>query len=466
MISKESAQFPPGFTWGVASSAYQVEGGWKADGKGLSVWDVYTNDYGITVPMTGKEQTGNVAINEYEREQYLRDIFEMKKLGINSYRFSIAWSRVLPMGTGPVNEKGIFYYSRLINDLLEAGIEPMITLFHWDLPRTLAEKGGWDHPDSVSWFKEYASLVFERFGSRVKKFITFNEPYIDLFMIEPLVHQIMRTGKIQFPVPEDQILAQLRSSFHWMMAHGEAVAEYKRRYPEGKIGITLSISPAYPAEDKEWDLQAARIADGLHNRWFLEAVFNGRFPGDIIQLFSKMQPLDFDPEKLESLKNHPIDFLGVNYYSSHWYRANPKAPFGIEALPNTDKNPSYNGPVYPQGLTELLVWIDKKYGSPEIYITENGAGFGPEDDKLENGRVNDVLRAGYLTRHIEAAGKALQQGVKLKGYFAWSIFDNFEWLFGYSRRFGLIYVDFATQQRIWKKSAFTYRDLILESRKK
>ena len=454
----QAIRFPDDFVWGTATSAYQVEGAWQEDGKGLSVWDTYTNVYNLA----GGE-TANVTIDQYHR--YVEDVALMREMGIQSYRFSIAWSRVLPQGTGEVNQAGIEYYSRLVDELLAAGIEPAITLFHWDLPQALADRGGWHNRESVEWFGNYARIMFEALGDRVDTWITFNEPFIDLMVIGGAIRSML-DPEIQpvedyFALPADLQASQAIASHHWMLAHARAIQIYRELRLEGKIGITLSISPAYPATDNKNDAAAAHVADGLHNRWFLDPVLKGEYPEDILALYSAHADVGIRDGDMERIRESKIDFLGVNYYGPTRVRADPASShFGYERLPNPDEQPAFNGEVYPDGLYDLLVRVDRDYGKPLIYITENGAGFGADDDSLVDGEINDTLRRDYIKRHLVAAHRAIQQGVNLKRYYLWSCFDNFEWVFGFGRRFGMVYVDFDTQERIWKGSAYDYQSYI------
>jgi len=454
-------QFPDDFVWGTATSAYQVEGAWQEDGKGQSVWDTYTNVYGLA----GGE-TGNVAIDQYHR--YVEDVELMKAMGIQSYRFSVAWARVLPQGTGAVNQAGLDYYSRLVDTLIAAGIEPTVTLFHWDLPQALADRGGWHSRESVEWFGNYARVMFEALGDRVNTWITFNEPFIDAFIIGGAVRSALdpeiEPVEDYFAMPSALQAGQAMASHHYVLAHAHAVQIYRELQLDGKIGITLSISPAYPATDSDSDAAAAHVADGLHNRWFLDAVLKGAYPEDILALYSAHSDVGIRNADMERISRSQIDFIGVNYYAPTRVRANPASPhFGLEHLPNPDEDPAFNGEVYPDGLYDVLVRVDREYGEPLIYITENGAGFGPEDDSLINGEVDDTLRRDYVRRHLVAAHRAIQQGVNLRRYYLWSCFDNFEWVFGYSRRFGLVYVDFETQERIWKGSAYDFQTYIRDN---
>ncbi len=450
--------FPADFVWGTATSAYQVEGAYNEDGKGVSVWDTYTNKFNLA-----QGETGNVAIDQYHR--YEEDVALLREMGVQSYRFSLAWTRILPEGTGVVNQAGIEYYNRLIDALINAGIEPAITLYHWDLPQALADRGGWRNRESVAWFEAYAEIAFKAFGDRVRTWITFNEPYIDRMILGGFLKSrfdpSLESVQNPFAMPGSILAGQAIETHHWMLAHARAVKIFRALGRQGKIGITLSISPAYAASDSDMDRAAARLQDGLHNRWFLDPVLTGAYPDDILSRYSALADLDIREGDMELIRENRADFAGVNYYSPARVAADPGAePFDTVLLSNPDEHPAFNGEVYPEGLYDLLVRIDREYDHPLIYITENGAGFGPEDDRLENGRVHDVRRTDFMKRHLNQAHRAIEEGVNVKRYYVWSAFDNFEWVFGYKNRFGLIYVDFETQDRIWKDSAFEYQSII------
>jgi len=453
------------FLWGVASAAYQVEGGYQADDKGRSNWDVYTNDYQVTKAFIGKQDTGNVAINFYERSQYLQDIALMKQLGVNAYRFSIAWSRILPDGIGEINSKGIAYYSQLIDDLLANEIEPVVTNFHWDLPYKLQEKGGWVNPDSVQWYAEYANVLFKNYSDRVKKFITFNEPFINIFFIEPLAHNAIKKKTNTFAISNETYGKQAEAVHHLLLASATAIQNYHQLNLDGAIGITLSFTPTLPLDpNNAEDVQAATIFDGLHNRWFLDAMYRGEYPDDIMKLHQKYNP-DFkvSAEDMQLIVANQPDFIGVNFYAPAYVKADNSAPYKAEWFStNPDEVKMFNGPVRPEYLYKLLMWIKNEYGNPVIYITENGAGFGEIDEQLEGDLVKDPLRTDYIKRHIDIALQAKRDGVDLRGYMLWSFCDNFEWLFGYDKRFGIVYVDFDSQQRIPKQSFYAYQQIIQE----
>ncbi len=449
------------FLWGTASAAYQVEGGWQADGKGLSNWDVYTNRYRITVPAIGKQETGNVACNTYSREQYLRDISLMRELGANAYRFSISWSRILPEGSGRVNQAGLAYYSRLVDDLDAAGIEPMVTLFHWDLPQVLQEQGAWGNRQSVEWYRDYASIVIRALGDRVDKFITFNEPFIDLFLIEPSAENICAGRSPN--ATSAQYGAQATAMHHWILANALVTHDFHASGHRGMIGCALPLVPMKPVNpDSEADRTAAMLADGLVNRWWLDAAFKGSYPADLIPVLQKYNPAFSVPEEdMAVIRANPSDFLGVNYYAQAYARQDELSPLGVGWMnTNPDEVKMFNGPVRPDELYHLLLRIKRDYGNPPVFITENGAGFGDFDEVMDGDTVKDPLRTDYIRRHIAAALRARADGADLRGYFCWSLLDNFEWMQGYERRFGIVHVDFETQKRTPKQSFHAYREIV------
>lgn len=452
------------FLWGAASAAYQVEGAWQADGKGLSNWDIYTNVYRATEPVTGKQETGNIAINAYDREQYLQDIALMRQLGLNCYRFSLCWSRLLPDGVGKVNEAGVAHYQQFVVDLLEAGIEPVVTLYHWDLPRALDDRGGWYNPESVAWFRHYASLVRETLGPKVTKFITFNEPFIDLFLIEPMVENIKTGIGDPFAITDAQYGRQAVALHHWLLANAQVIGDYRAAGYRGEVGVALPLMPTIPENPgKSDDILSAALGDAVINRWCLDALFKGRYPVEVMNSIQALNPeFTVTEADLAVLAANKPDFLGVNFYAPAYVRHDPRMPLGINWMEtNPDPAPAaFNGPVRPDYLRRLLERIRDEYDNPPVYITENGAGFGPVDEVVDGDTVNDPRRANYIRRHVEAALKARESGVDLRGYMVWSLFDNFEWLQGYGRRFGLVHVDFDSQKRTPKRSFEAYRELI------
>jgi beta-glucosidase len=456
--------FPPGFLWGAATAAYQVEGGWQADGKGLSVWDVYTN----VDRMAEGGETANVALNMYGRAQMLQDIALLEGLGVNAYRFSINWPRILPDGVGTPNPAGIAYYRQLISDLQAVGIEPLLTLYHWELPQALAEKGGWANREIVGWFRNYAGVVFDSLGRDVKLFLALNEPSTDMgFTV--FARQFRETGS-RVPVP---IAPPPVKSFTWFpgarmvhhqhLAAAAAIEEYRRRNLPGRIAAAaMLLIPALPATDSDADAKAAWLADGLMNRIYLDPMLKGVYPEDVVAaLHGVGAALPIEPGDMERIAANRGDYLGINFYSGFPFAADPAAAdnWGLRMTWESSPADPYNGPVRPDLFTASLLRLKQDYGNPPVIVTENGAGV-PGDDELVNGQVNDARRTDYLVRHVAALGEAIRQGADVRGYFHWSSHDNFEWIAGTGRRFGLIHVDFATQRRTLKRSAGVYRTLI------
>ncbi|MFW9895278.1 MAG: GH1 family beta-glucosidase [Candidatus Thorarchaeota archaeon] len=445
--------FPKDFLWGAATSSYQIEGAWDEDMKGESIWDKMSHTPGRII--TG--DTGDIACDHYHR--YKEDIQLMKQINLNAYRFSISWPRIFPDGKGKVNKKGVEFYDNLINELITNEIEPVITVYHWDLPLTLHEIGDWESRKVVDAYVGYTKFLFDHFGDRVKKWITFNEPavFTVLFYGAGLF-----TGKSN---PRGGYIASKNVN----IAHAKAVEAYRNsKYPEGSIGITLNLSQIYPQEISTLNSKATHFIDGITNRWYLDPIFRAEYPEDILYFLN--QKYNFPPipkEDLELLKKNPIDFLGINNYTCTRVEAKKPEDLTSESKLIVNKRiegreySQYNWEVCPEGLRDLLVRIDKDYNHPTIYITENG--ISGKDDNIVNGIVQDDDRLNYLKRYFKAANDAIEKGVKLKGYFIWSLLDNFEWMFGYSLRFGLFRVDFETQERIWKKSAQWYQDVIAQN---
>ena len=451
--------FPESFHFGAATSAYQIEGAWQADGKGLSVLDFYTNEIGIA-----GGATGNVAIDHYHR--YGEDIDHLRRLGLDTYRFSIAWPRILPNGVGPVNEAGLKHYGAVIDSLLSAGIRPVVTLYHQDLPLELARRGGWGNPRSPEWFAEYARVVFEAYGDRVSTWITLNEPYMETMYIgsiaKGLLHPALEGRFV--PVPGEALAVQALDAHHHLLAHGRAVEVFREMGLPGRIGIALNLSPVYAAADDPADAAAARLEDGILNRWFLDAVLRGSYPEDVLRRY-RAAGLTSDLESISALGRVPPDFIGVNYYAPRRVRRRPGSHrFGIEVLADPDTVTSSLGEVHPEGLYDLLTRIARDYGSPRLVITENGCGFGPADEVVVGGRIHDALRIGYLKDHLRQVHRALEEGVPVEGYIVWSAFDHFEYTAGFGRRYGLIHVDFDSQERLWKDSAAAYREIVTRRR--
>ena len=426
-------RFPDGFRWGTATAAYQIEGAHDADGKGPSIWDTFSH-------LPGRIETGedgDVACDHYHR--YREDVGLIADIGLNAYRFSTSWPRVLPSGTGTANPKGLDFYSRLVDVLLENRITPFITLYHWDLPQALQDRGGWGNREIAGWFGDYAALMGRTLGDRVQHWITFNEPFA--FIV------IGHIWGMHAPGLKDPALA-FQSSHHMNLAHGEAVRALRATVPASVVGITQVSMPAYPASDSEADRLAAWRFDGFVNRWYWEPPLLGTYPADIVERLGSIAP-HIEPGDLERLAP-PIDFFGHNSYSRAVVRDDPEsALIGAKQIKTDNPKTAMGWEIYPDHLYDALTRINRDYGAPDIYITENGAAF---EDQVVNGQVDDPQRTDYLRTHLAACQRAIRDGVKLRGYFCWSLLDNFEWAYGYSKRFGIIYTDYPTQRRIVKAS--------------
>jgi beta-glucosidase len=449
------------FVWGTATSAYQVEGGHDVDGKGPSVWDVYTNEGGITELLTGRVQTANTAVDYYDLDRFRADLESMVALGVDVYRFSISWSRVIPDGTGRVNESGLRYYRTVVEELWAAGIEPVVTLFHWDLPQALADQGGFADRRSIEWFADYAEVVFDELADLVPTFLTINEPEAYTFLVEPTAQAITNDLALQIPLPAQRHAALAPNAHHLLLAHAAAVERYRSGGHGGRIGIVVNTSPAVAGSDDPADAEAATLADELSIGWFLDPLYRGSYPAraraavEFTGVDSWIREGD-----LERIAEARPDVLGVNYYAPDLVVADPDSEhFGITSLPNPDPVPMLLGPVRPDRLTELLVQLTENYGRPVLLVTENGASF-PDDDELVDGAVDDARRVDYISRHVDATLDARDAGADVRGYFVWSFVDNFEWFFGYDRRFGIIHVDHLTQTRTPKFSYRTYQRIV------
>jgi beta-glucosidase len=437
-----SFSFPDGFLWGAATSAYQVEGSPLADGAGPSIWHRFTR----TPWLVPSGDNGDMACDHYRL--YEEDVRLMRELGLGAYRFSVAWGRVLPEGYGRVNEKGLDFYRRLVDALLENGIQPLLTLYHWDLPAALDDRGGWLNRDVAGWFAEYAQVMFRALDDRVRMWATLNEPWV--VTDGGYLHGALAPGhRNLFEAPI--------ASHHLMLAHAAALEAYRA---EGKhrIGLVVNLEPKYPASESEEDLAATRRADAYMNRQYLDPVFHGRYPDEMTEVFGEAWP-DFPSEDLARIRQ-PIDFLGVNYYTRKVTKFDPTA-LPVRAAEARQKRHAYTETaweVYPEGLTDTLVWVKEKYGDLPLYITENGAAF--YDPPTAHGELSDPLRVDYFRTHLQAAREAIERGVDLRGYFAWSLLDNLEWSLGFSKRFGIVHVDFETLRRTPKASARFYSEVI------
>lgn len=450
------AQNKQPFLWGVATCAYQVEGNYQADGKGESKWDFLTNKVGITQFTIGEKQTGNVSINMYDRSQYLKDIALMKELGVNSYRMSLDWSRIIPDGTGTPNEVALKHYDVLIDDLLAAGIEPFVTLYHFDYPAVLLQKGGWGNPEMENWWLNYATIAIKRYGHKVKHFITFNEPYIEFFLVE----NMLNAQNNKLPAKE-YYMSQMQKAHRQLMTNAKIIKIYHDLKLKGEIGIVLNLNPvAAWDEKKQADVEAAKFQDELINGLFLDPLYKGHYPKIALDSLAKYNPTFKASEaEMAFIAAQKPDFLGINFYAPAIVKGED-TPMSLKWLDNNpDEIKSNVGPVRPEYLYKILMRLKNDYNNPKMYITENGTGYVSEDVKV-NGKINDPMRADYIKRHVEAALKAKKEGANLNGYMVWSGWDNFEWVSGYTKRLGLIYVDFKTQERTPKQSFYEYQKII------
>lgn len=436
--------FPKDFIWGAATASFQIEGATTEDGRGESIWDRFCATPGKVL----NGDTGDPACDHYHR--WREDIALMKGLGLQAYRFSLAWPRIFPNGTGQLNQKGLEFYDRLVDGLLEAGIKPYATLYHWDLPQALQDRGGWANRDTAYAFAHYADVVARALGDRVAGWITHNEPWCASIL----------SYWIGEHAPGLKNGPALEAAHHILLSHGLAVPAIRAAAPNAEVGITLNFSPAHPASDSPADIAAARRHDGFFNRWFADPLYRASYPEDMVELYAKMgagAPVrDGDMQVIAA----PIDFLGVNYYNRAVIKDDPggDSPLGYTTLRPEGEYTHMDWEVYPEALRELLVRLHADYAPGRLYVTENGAAY--PDELAADGRVHDAARARFLERHFAAVHAAIQQGAPVKGFFVWSLMDNFEWAWGYSRRFGIVYVDYATQRRTPKDSAHYVTDVI------
>ena len=441
-------KFPDGFLWGAVTSSYQIEGAWDEDGKGPSIWDTFVRQPG----KIERGETGMVAADHYHRWQ--EDIDLMGALGLKAYCFSISWPRVLPAGVGQVNQAGLDFYQRLVDALLAKGIMPVVMLYHWELPQSLQERGGWGERDTALAFADYARLMAQALSDRVPFWVTHNEPFVSAMAGH-------FTGE-HAPGIQDPVIA-LRATHHLLLSHGLAVQALRSSLPAtaaAKIGLILNLTPAYPASDSQADRDAARRQDGIANRLFLDPVFKGAYPADMLEMLGPLFP-EVPPGDLAAIST-PLDFLGVNYYSRAVVRHDPDFPIlnASQVYPPASEY-SQMWEIYPPGMFDILKRVHDEYHPQEMFVTENGVCV--PDGVDFDGKVRDDRRICYLSDHLAQVHKALQAGVPLKGYFHWTLTDNFEWAFGYRMRFGLVYVDFDTQARTIKESGRWYAGLIREN---
>ena len=443
------AQFPPGFTWGAATASYQIEGAAQTDGRGPSIWDVFSHTPGRVL----NGDTGDVACDHYSR--YREDVALMRELGLAAYRFSVAWPRVQPLGAGRIEQRGLDFYRRLVDELLDSGIAPWLTLYHWDLPQALQDEGGWTSRDTAERFAEYAGVVFDALGDRVPHWSTLNEPWCSSLLSYQAGHHA--------PGERDGTRAA-RAVHHLLLGHGLAAGVLRERGC-GDLGLTLNLNPV-----RGEDPDVVRRVDGQQNRMWLDAVLLGRYPDDVVaDLEAAGAPLPVQDGDLEVI-SAPLDWLGVNYYfRSHVAGGStagePSPWIGGQDVVDVDPpvlTTAMGWGVEPDGLTELLTRISDEWPDVPLVITENGSAW--EDVVAPDGAVRDPDRVDYLLRHLEAAAEAIGKGVDLRGYFAWSLLDNFEWSFGYDRRFGIVHVDYDTQVRTPKDSARAYAEVLRRHR--
>ena len=438
-------RFPPGFAFGGATASYQIEGAVDADGRGPSIWDTFSH----TLGRTRNGETGDVACDHYHRWE--SDLDLMAQLGLRAYRFSVAWPRVQPAGSGAANVAGLDFYDRLVDGMLERGIEPWLTLYHWDLPQPLEDRGGWAEPEIVERVAEYASIVAGRLGDRVGRWITLNEPRTHSFIGYAVGrHAPGRHGWS----------TALRAAHHSHLAHAAAARAIRAAAPAARVGICHDIADLVPAGASPDDAAAADRHDGAMHRWFLDPTFGRGYPEDMVRWYDEHGLLDrIDPDEVAVAE--PIDFLAVNYYRRERIAAAPVRPdwgIGSQVVDHVGEYAENGWEIWPDGLRTVLARVNGDYAPREIAITENGATF--PDVVSADGGVNDVERRSYIARHVSAAADAIDAGIPVVGYFAWSLLDNFEWAEGYDRRFGIVHVDFATQRRTVKASGEWYRALL------
>ena len=444
-----ATRFPARFAWGAATAAYQIEGSATADGRGPSVWDTFSHTPGLTL----NGDTGDVACDHYRR--FESDLDLMAEMGLRAYRFSVAWPRIQPTGERPANGPGLDFYDRLVDGLLARGIEPWVTLYHWDLPQALQDRGGWHDPSIVERFADYTALVVGRLGDRVNRWITLNEPRTHAF----IGHATGRhaPGEVGWA-------GALEVAHHEHLAHRAATKVVRALTPAASVGICHDVAEIVPASDAPEDIEAARrFEQGIHG-WFIGPSLGHGYPAELVDWYAEQGFLgSIDPQAV--VEAEPIDFLAVNYYKIERIAAATPVPewgFGARGLEGVGEMAGNGWEIWPEGLTNVLGRIHATYAPPAMIISENGAAF--PDTVASDGSIDDAERLSYLSRHLSAAADAIEAGVPLIGYFAWSLLDNFEWALGYGTRFGIVHVDFATQQRTLKASGRWYADLIRAAR--
>ena len=438
--AEPGAVFPNDFVWGVATSAFQIEGAAASDGKGPSIWDSFC----ATPGGIADGSNGNIACEHYQR--WADDLDLIQRLGVDAYRFSVSWPRVRPGGAGAWNEKGMDFYERLVDGLIARGIKPYLTLNHWDLPAELQTRGGWADRDTVHRFVEYAEGMAARLGDRVAAITTHNEPWV----MAVLGHE---TGIFAPGIKNRATAAQV--SHHLLLSHGLALQALRAQGCRSELGIVLNLSPMHPATPSEADRAKAHLEDGLLLRRYMDPLFKASYPQDVLDHLGADAPR-VEAGDLQAIAQ-PMDFLGINYYSRSVVSA--AGPWDVHSSGREITDMGWE--VYPEGLTELLLRLHRDYAVPVLYVTENGGAF---KDALVDGRIHDTQRIDYIARHIAAVGEAMRQGVRMQGYMVWSLLDNFEWASGYEKRFGIVHVDYATQHRTLKDSALWYRDFLQQQK--
>jgi beta-glucosidase len=436
----EALRFPPEFVFGVATSSFQIEGAAHEGGKGESIWDRFCRQPGAIADGSN----GDVACDHVHRLE--ADLDLIGALGVDAYRFSVSWPRVQPLGFGAWSEDGLAFYERLVDGLIARGIQPCLTLNHWDLPQALQERGGWANRETVDHFVRYALGMHARLGERVAAITTHNEPWV-------MAHLGHAAGIFAPGIKCQRTAAQV--SHHLLLSHGRALQALRGAGCHARLGIVLNLSPVQPASDSEADRAAARLEDGKVVRWYMDPLYDARYPQDVWEHLGGDAP-QVEPGDMEAIAT-PMDFMGINYYSRAVVSAAGQFDVNSSGLALTDMG----WEIYPQGLTELLLRLHRDYAVPPLYVTENGGAFR---DTLDHGRVHDAERLHYIANHIAAVGDALRQGVPMAGYMVWSLLDNFEWASGYAKRFGIVHVDYETQQRTPKDSALWYRGFLARQR--
>ncbi|MFG2960661.1 GH1 family beta-glucosidase [Streptomyces sp. NPDC048291] len=440
------AALPHDFLWGTATAAYQIEGAVAEDGRAPSIWDTFSHTPG----KIAGDDNGDVACDHYHR--WREDIDLMRQLGANAYRLSVAWPRVRPGGDGPVNAKGLDFYDELIDALLAAGITPSVTLYHWDLPQALQDRGGWPERATAEHFAAYAAVVAERLGDRVHHWTTLNEPSCSAWI-----------GHLEGKMAPGwtDLTAAVRASYHLLLGHGLAAQAIRAAAPGAEVGIVNNLSTVFAATDRPEDVAAVRRHDGHVNRWWLDPVHGRGFPADMVETYGVELPER--PGDLATIAT-PLDWLGLNYYFPAYIENDPDgpAPYARSVYRTDVPRTGMDWEIDASGIETLLLRLTNEYGARKLYVTENGSAY--PDVVRPDGTVDDPERQAYLVGHLAACASAARKGAPLAGYFAWSLLDNFEWAYGYDKRFGLVHVDYDTQVRTIKGSGHRYGDIIRDHR--